>query len=134
MHHRFLETEVLTADPLTLVRLLYRGAIDSVVSAKQHLASGQIEERSKSIAKAQAILSELTNSLNREAGGQLANNLCELYDYMQRRLNTAAIEQQAAPLIEVEALLRELYTAWQEISRAHPPPVAEEHVPVHFAG
>lgn len=138
-YERFLETEVLTADPLALVRMLYRGAIEATVSARQHLAAGRIAERTHQIAKTHAILHELTRSLDPGAGGELAKNLRELYDYMQRQLNAASIHQQDPPLAEVEKLLRDLLSAWQEIATnatavpVHPQPLAG-HVPLSLAG
>ncbi len=133
-YDRFFETEILTADPLSLVRLLYRGAIDSVASAKQHLMAGRIADRGRQIAKAQAILDELTRALDPAAGGEIARNLRELYDYMQRQLNQANINQQAGPLIEVESLLRELLTSWSEISKQPTAQPMKEYVPLSMAG
>lgn len=114
MYKNYLETEIENANPLQLVRLLYRGALEATAAARVHLAAGDIGGRSRSITKAHAILTELTRSLNHEAGGQISRNLRELYDYTQRRLLTANMEQQDAPLAEVEGLLRELQEAWND--------------------
>ena len=45
-YQNYFEDEILTADPLKLVILLYRGALDSVASARRHLASGEMFTRS----------------------------------------------------------------------------------------
>src|ERR1035438_2444091 len=82
----YLESQVLTADPMELVRLLYRAAGDAARSASAHLAAGRIAERSRQITKAHAILSQLSVSLDHARGGALSRSLAELYDYMQRRL------------------------------------------------
>ncbi|MEO8028711.1 MAG: flagellar export chaperone FliS [Bryobacteraceae bacterium] len=137
-YERFLETEVLTADPVALVRMLYRGAIDSIASARQHLAAGNVVERSNQVAKAHAILHELSTSLNTSAGGEIASNLRELYDYMQRQLNAANLQQVDAPMADVETLLRNLLGAWVEIgARQNASPIAPEqetYVPLSLAG
>jgi len=111
----YLESQVLTADPMELVRLLYRAARDAVRSASVHLAAGRIAERSRQISKAHAILSQLSASLDRARAGALSRRLAELYDYMQRRLLEANLRQQAAPLEEVESLLATLLEGWDQV-------------------
>lgn len=114
MHEQYLDSEVLTAGPIKLVQLMYRGALDAVVEARVALASGDIARRSNRISKANAILLELALSLDHSQYPQFSKNVVELYDYMMRRLNEANIQQVAAPLDEVEKLLTELLQAWQQ--------------------
>ena len=85
----YLQAEILSADPVKLVQLLYRGAIEAVGSARKHLAAGEIRPRSKSIVKAWEILLELIRSLDHSHGGDLSRNLSSLYAYMQKRLMEA---------------------------------------------
>ncbi len=120
------DCDILGASPLELVRVLYRGAIDSVRTARSHMAAGRIRERSAAITKACAIVQELTISLNREAGGELAANLAELYVYIHRRLGDANIEQAEAPLAEVERLLGMLLDAWIELEAQEEEPATGE--------
>jgi flagellar protein FliS len=108
----YLETEILCASPVRLVELLYRGAIDAVRAAAAAVDGGRIEERNRQINRAQAILCELSLSLNHQAGGTLSRDLVELYDYMQRRLNEANSLQTRTPLDEVKHLLETLVGAW----------------------
>ena len=112
--------DILGASPLELVRALYRGAIRSVRLARTSLANGQIRERSAAITKACAIVQELTVSLNREAGGEVAVNLAEIYVYIHRRLGEANIEQSDGPLAETEKLLSTLLEAWSHLEEAQP--------------
>lgn len=125
-HKSYLENEVLSADPLKLVLLLYRGAIDAIYSARQHLAKRQIRERSKAITKAQLIVFELAHtldhSLEKEKGGSLATELARLYQYIGQRLVDANIHQQDAPLAEASQLLSTLLEAWEQC--VPPPPAA----------
>ncbi len=111
----YLESQVLTAEPIELVRLLYRAAGDAVRSASAHLAAGRILERSQQVNKAYAILSELTVTLDPARGGTLSHSLAELYDYMQRRLVEANRLQQPELLAEVERLLATLQEGWDQI-------------------
>jgi flagellar secretion chaperone FliS len=114
----YLESQVLTADAMELVRLLYRAACDATRSAGAHLAAGRIAERSRQISKAHAILSQLSVSLDHARGGTLSRSLAELYDYMQRRLLEANQHQKAEPLAEVESLLTTLLEGWDRIRAA----------------
>ncbi|MFN0102123.1 MAG: flagellar export chaperone FliS [Bryobacteraceae bacterium] len=112
--------DILGASPLELVRALYRGAIQSVRLARSFLANGQIRERSAAITKACTIVQELTVSLDKEAGGELAANLAELYVYIHRRLGDANIEQSDTPLAEAERLLNTLLGAWSQLEDDRP--------------
>lgn len=117
----YLESQVLTADPLELVRLLYRAALEATRSAREHLAAGRIAERSRRISKAHAIITQLSVSLDHARGGALSRRLAELYDYMQRRLMEANLRQKAEPLAEVEGLLQTLLEGWEDLGQPAEP-------------
>ena len=104
---------VLSADPMELVCLLYQHALDAVRDARHHLASGDIAARGKAISKAVALIGELNSALDHQAGGAISSNLQELYSYMMLRLTEANIRQQEGPLAEVESLLATLWQAWE---------------------
>lgn len=113
-HDRYLESQILTADPVRLIRLLHRAAIEAIAAARRHLAAGEIRERSRRITKAWQIVQELTRSLDPEAG-DVGRSLARLYPYMQRRLLEANSRQLDAPLAEVEQLLTTLLEGWSAI-------------------
>ena len=106
------EIEILTADPMKLIALLYRGALDSVRAAREHLRAGEIAERGRAVSKAAAILVELASSLDHDRGGDLSRRLAALYDYMQSRLNEGNFAQADAPFVDVENVLSELLEGW----------------------
>ena len=118
LYQSYLDEEVLSANPLKLVELLYRGALDSTVSARRFLSLGDIRARSRAINKAMEILAELACSLNHEAGGEVSRNLSELYAYMQTLLIEANTKQSDPPLAETERLLATLLEAWSESAKA----------------
>ena len=115
----YVENEILQADPIRLVQMLYRGALLAVGKARVHVHERDIAARSRQITKASEIINELTLSLNYEQGGEVARNLVELYDYMQRRLQDANFRQVEEPLVELERLLTTLLEAWEQCA---PPP------------
>ena len=112
----YLEASLLTAEPIELVRILYRTALENVRNAQTHLAEGDIPARSKAVAKCIDILHELSFSLRHENEPKLARNLVELYDYMQRQLLVANLGQSGEPLKEVETLLTTMSEAWDRIN------------------
>ena len=111
----YLESRVLSAEPLELVRMLYQHALESVRTARRCLAAGEIAARSRAVCQAITIVSELNGSLNHAVGGEISRNLANLYDYMRQRLTAGNMRQQDAPLAEVEALLTTLAEAWNAI-------------------
>lgn len=114
-HDAYLESRVLTADPVELVRILYRTAIDRIREAREHLEKGDIAARSKAIFVASQALSELDCSLDYAAGGELSHRLAQLYEYIVWRLLEANLQQSAEPLNEALGLLTTLFEAWQRI-------------------
>ena len=111
----YLETRVLSADPVDLIAMSYEFATLRVHEARIALAKGDIAERCKGISKTIAILAELESSLDYKLGGEIAYNLGRLYRYMTERLTQANVRQEDEPLAEVESLLGTLGEAWQSI-------------------
>jgi len=83
-YQSYVEQDVQSGDPLKLVQMLYRGAIDAVSAARVHLRQGAIRERSRQIGKALAIVHELLRSLDRHQ--EISKSLARLYVYMTKRL------------------------------------------------
>ena len=123
IYHQYLEAEVLSAHPLKLVAILYRGALEALRGARRNLAAGDIRARSRQVMKTWEILQELSRMLDHSAGDPLSGSLAELYAYMQRRLLEANARQIDAPLAEVQHLLSTLNAAWQGVGQ-EPAPVA----------
>ena len=115
IQHKYLENEILQADPVKLVRILYRGAIDAVQAARMHLRNGAIRERSGQITKALEIIHELLRSLDHARGDNISRRLADLYVYMTGRLIEANVKQLDEPLAEVTLLLTTLLEAWSSI-------------------
>jgi flagellar protein FliS len=110
------ETGVAAANPHKLILMLFEGAMLAVASAKMHMQRKEIARRGESISKAIMIIeSGLKASLDLKAGGQLAERLHALYDYMLRRLLYANINESPEALDEVSHLLAELNSAWAAI-------------------
>ena len=117
-----METGVVAASPHKLIVMLFDGALVALNAALSGMRSGNIAEKGKSISKAIMIIdSGLRAALDKKAGGDIAEGLDSLYEYMSGRLVTANITNDPAILEEVQRLLIELRDAWNAI--AHTPAV-----------
>ncbi len=129
-----IETGVTGADPHRLVLMLFDGAALAIINAKQHMLRGEIAAKGESISKAIMIINDgLRASLDVTAGGQLAQNLRALYEYMSNRLLFANARNEPAALDEVKQLLLELKEAWEAIGKPQGLPTANDQRPATLA-
>ena len=111
-----METGVSAASPHKLIMMLFDGAIVSVASAMNHMQAGDIAAKGQAISRAISIIdSGLRASLDKSAGGEVAENLEALYGYICNRLLEANLRNQQAYLEEVQKLLKDLRDAWAAI-------------------
>lgn len=112
-----IETGVTAASPHQLIVMLFEGALVAVSSALQSMQAGDIQHRGQAISKAITIIDDgLRASLDKESGGDIAESLDALYDYMSRLLLLANLKNQPDMLEEVYRLLSELKAAWDGIA------------------
>lgn len=105
------------ANPHKLILMLFEGAIKAVAKARLAMTRGEIAPKCEAISKAIAIVQEgLQLSLDIKTGGELAENLNALYEYMIHRLVFANLKNQVEPLDEVGKLLVDLKNAWAAIA------------------
>lgn len=113
-----LDSAVPEADPHQLILMLFDGALLSVASAIAAIDRGDIAAKGVHISKTIEIITHgLRASLDFKSGGDLADKLGGLYDYLCTRLLFASLNCQTAALHEVAQLLGEIRGAWQQIGR-----------------
>lgn len=127
------ETGVVAASPHKLIVMLFDGALLALSTALQHMNTGNIAGKGQSISKAIAIIdSGLRASLNKEAGGEIAESLDALYEYMSNRLLLANLNNSPEQIEEVQRLLKDLKAAWEAIDpSAAAAQAAQMAVPPH---
>lgn len=101
-----------SADPHQLIVMLFDGALERIAIAKGAIERNDIEEKGNKIGRVIAIVDGLRASLDKDNGGEIAENLDNLYDYLQRRLLEANLNNDLGILAEVAGLLKEIRTAW----------------------
>ena len=119
------QAAVETADPHTLIQMLINGAIERINTAKLCMEQEKIAQKGENISKAISIIDGLKASLDMKTGGEIAKNLADLYDYMQRQLLQANLQNEAANLDEVLNLMNEIRSGWmaipQDVRNSHKP-------------
>jgi len=113
-----LEQQVLSADPIELVAIVFGQLLAAVAEARRHLVAGDRPARSRSISRAFGLLGELGQSLNAAQGGDLARNLRRLYGFVGNRLAEAQSHELEQPLIDSIRTLEPLWQAWEELRQA----------------
>lgn len=103
------------ADPHELILRLLNGAVERISQARGAIARGETAAKAEMISKAVMIVGGLEGCVNHQAGGELAENLSALYQYMSIRLAEANIHDDIAKLNEVTDLLLEIRSAWAQI-------------------
>lgn len=111
------------ATPYRLVQMLMEGALERVNKAKGTMQSQDFIEKGRYITSAMSIIDGLRGSLDFEVGGEIAVNLDNLYEYMNRRLMEANTSNNPDLLDEVSSLMLTIKEGWDGI----PVSIQEEH-------
>ena len=123
---KYQHSQVSHADPVQLIVLLYDGALSRIAQGRQRLQEKDLPHAGVAISKAQAIVGELRQSLNMEAGGEVAKNLNSLYAYVHDPTSIAVYTDGNAPDIKPEFVLltwseaRDGYVTVLEARASHP--------------
>ncbi|MES2741310.1 MAG: flagellar export chaperone FliS [Pseudomonadota bacterium] len=124
-----IETGVAAASPHKLIVMLFDGALTALSTAMMNMRAGNIAAKGKAISQAIMIIdSGLRASLDKKAGGEIAEGLDALYEYMSERLLLANLRNQPEIIEEVQRLLTDLRDAWNAIGATPAGQAAEPSV------
>ena len=104
-----------SANNVQLIQMLFDGLIESLAKAKGHMIHGTIKEKSDALGRAGRIVVGLQGALDFKQGGDLAQNLNELYAYVTRRLFHINAHNDLEALDEVFTLMNDIRQAWNTL-------------------
>ncbi len=103
------------ATPHQLTKMLFSGALRALAIAESAMQQKKYQKKGEQLARAINIIEGLDDSLDMEKGGELAQNLGSLYQYMVQRLYKSSFDNDPVIVREVSNLLREISSAWDQI-------------------
>ncbi len=119
---------VANADPHTLVLTVMDATLARLSTAHACIEHKEIRRKAGLLHSSVILIAELRGSLDLRNGGELAQNLSGLYEYMTRRLIHANLNDDIAAVAEVASLLGEIREAWaaigSQVRQASPPALA----------
>lgn len=109
----------MSAGPHRLILMLFDGALKAIAIAKTNIEAGNIALKGASISKAISIVDDgLRSSLDKTAGGELAMQLDQIYEYVTHLMLQANLTNRVELLEEAANLLSDLRESWEEMGRA----------------
>ncbi|UXR64853.1 flagellar export chaperone FliS [Bdellovibrio bacteriovorus] len=111
-YQKYKTTSVQSASREKILLMLYEGAIKFTKLAIKAAEEKKIADRGMNIGRAFDIIMELNNTLDHKVGGEVANQLEQLYMFMMEQYTKANISGSPEPLKENLKLLNTLYDGW----------------------
>ena len=106
--------QIATASKEQLLLITYDIGIRSCRLAEAAIVQQNIEETNRHVQKAQDVIRELMFSLNVEVGGEVAENLMRLYDFLYYELVDGNVRKDPEKVRVVRSMLEELRTTWEQ--------------------
>lgn len=111
---QYKQTQINTTPKEQILVMLYDGAVRFLHQAKAGFAEKNIEKIHNNIIKVQNIITEFESALDLQNGGDFAQNLFALYEYMSKELSRANIKKEEDALDIVIKHMTELRDTWKE--------------------
>jgi len=111
---QYKQTQINTTPKEQILLMLYDGAVRFLHLAKEGFAEKNIEKIHNNIVKTQNIITEFQANLDMKNGGDFAQNLFNLYEFLSRQLLIANIKKDEGALDLVIKHVTELRDTWRE--------------------
>jgi flagellar protein FliS len=113
---------VADASPTRLVQIMFEQILAHLATARGAMGRitdnrpvNEVVAKGNAIAKTLGLIGQLNGTLNMEGGGQVAQNLRALYEYMMHRLTLANATNDQSVVAEVAALISMIKSGWDQI-------------------
>lgn len=113
-YNPYQNNQVITSSPEKILLMLYDGAINFSKMAIEQLQRQDLAGKGKYLGKAQAIVTELMNTLNHEIGKDLSKQLEQLYLYLIDEFTQANLHNSVESLENAVKILTILRDGWTE--------------------
>ena len=121
------ETSVSSAKPVELVAMVYQRLLDHLQTGKAQMAEG--EDSSESFTKAiDLITTGLESCLDKEKGGEIAQNLAFIYDWAGKEIIRARLRRDPEMIQGVINAFVPLAEAWMEHAGQKDVSLAEKYL------
>ena len=112
----YTRTAIQSRSPLELVVMLYDGADKYLSQARQAIERRDAVAKREAISRALAVVSELQNNLNLDAGGEIAASLDSLYSFVNEKLVDANLKDDATAVDQAIRVITPLRDAWTQLA------------------
>jgi flagellar secretion chaperone FliS len=113
---------VADASPTRLVQIMFEHILSYLATVsgcmqriKDNRPLNDVIAKGNAMSKAIALIGQLNGTLDMERGGQIAENLRALYEYMLNRLTLANANNDASIVAEVAGLVAKIKSGWDQI-------------------
>ena len=103
------------ASPHQLMLMLFDGAIEAMSFTIGAIENNNFELRSKQSTRSISIINGMRECLDMETGGELADNLYSLYQYMAQELFRASFKNDVDTIKNIQTMLKDIRGSWEKI-------------------
>jgi len=107
---------IMTASPAKLVAMCFDRSIGALQEAVRAIENGEIERRFTNVTRATDIVSHLWSTLDMDRGGEIAQNLSNIYSFALMRLPDVNLKNDAEAAKDVISVLQPLAQAWNALA------------------
>ena len=109
------DTQTMYASPHQLMLMLFDGALEAMSLTIAAIQNKNFELRSKQNTRSITIINGMRECLDMDAGGELADNLYSLYEYMAQELFRASFKNDAETIRNIQTMLKDIRGSWEKI-------------------
>lgn len=111
--------------PYEQINLVFNNILGRLAATKGFIERKEIEKKGENLSSCILLLGALQDALNFDKGGDISNNLLSLYDFCQRRLTEANINNDIDAVNDVIRIVKEIKEGWDAIPADERTPKAQ---------